>query len=102
MKYGWERMITRNRIREMVVSCLNTFDVCLGLDRQVFKMQDALPLSHPNCLCYYTPYITKDAKYEQWKHLNNKLIVYFVVSFIQTYTVFFEEDEKVNKCSYTY
>ena len=39
-----------------------TCDVCLGLDRRVFLIQDALPLSHPNCLCYYTPYITKDAK----------------------------------------
>jgi len=39
-----------------------TCDVCLSLDRQVFKIQDALPLSHPNCLCYYTCYINKDAK----------------------------------------
>ena len=40
-----------------------TCGVCADLDRRVFLIQDALPLSHPNCLCYYTPYITKDAKY---------------------------------------
>jgi len=40
-----------------------TCDVCLGLDRQVFKLGEQPDLSHVNCLCYYTPYITKDAKY---------------------------------------
>ena len=40
-----------------------TCDVCLGLDRQVFKLGEQPDLSHVNCLCYYSPYITKDAKY---------------------------------------
>jgi len=40
-----------------------TCDVCLGLDRQVFRLGTQPDLSHVNCLCYYSPYITNDAKY---------------------------------------
>ena len=40
-----------------------TCDVCLGLDRRVFRLGEQPDLSHVNCLCYYSCYITKDAKY---------------------------------------
>jgi len=40
-----------------------TCPVCNDLDRQVFRLGEESPLSHAGCRCYYSPYITKDAKY---------------------------------------
>lgn len=41
----------------------NVCSICLGLDRQVFRLGEQPDLSHFNCMCTYSPYITKDAKY---------------------------------------
>lgn len=43
------------------VDAQNVCLTCAVLDHRVFRMGDQPPLSHPNCRCFYTPYITKRA-----------------------------------------
>jgi len=40
-----------------------TCGVCADLDRQVFRLGEQPDLSHFGCLCWYSCYINKDAKY---------------------------------------